>query len=171
MRDVQPSTDEQHLRALSICYYVLSSLSALSGCVLASFAMFGVAIMAGAMGDVPPEVAVFVGLIVVVLELALALLVWTMCALEFLTGRSLASRSRYGLCFVVSCIELMNFPFGTLLAVFTMIVLSRPSVRDLFAGIPAHDPRTAALAAFDDDEQPPPRDANDDGSMREGMPT
>jgi hypothetical protein len=35
-------------------------------------------------------------------------------------------------CFVVAAIECIFMPFGTVLGVFTIIVLSRPSVKALF---------------------------------------
>jgi len=36
-------------------------------------------------------------------------------------------------CFVVACIECLFMPFGTVLGAFTIIVLMRPSVKNLFA--------------------------------------
>lgn len=57
----------------------------------------------------------------------------------FLTGRWLAARKHPTFCFVVSCIQCINMPLGTLLGVFTIIVLNRPSVRALFAAGPVHN--------------------------------
>jgi hypothetical protein len=168
---IETTPDQQHLRTLSICFYVLGSLSALSGCVLMGFAMVGVAVIAGAVNAGPAaEFVAFLGLFLMVLELALALFVWTMCFFEFFTGRSLATHTRYRLCLIIACIELLNIPLGTALAIFTLIVLQRPSVRDLFAGGPD---RKRRLEVFDDAENVPPASAPkgpDDGSMREGVP-
>jgi hypothetical protein len=172
-QSTRTNSDEHHLRTLAVCFYVLGSLSALSGCILMGFALLGVAIMTGGINAGPEEVAVFLGLLLTIVELVLALFVWTMSLLELLTSRSLASHSRYRLCIVIACIELLNFPFGTTLAIFTLIVLQRPSVRDLFAGIPDRARRLEAFPEFGDDEdgQPPsPRKGPDDGTIREGMP-
>ena len=54
-----------------------------------------------------------------------------------LAGRYLARRERYTFCLVVAGVECMFMPFGTVLGVFTIIVLSRPSVKDLFGALPA----------------------------------
>jgi hypothetical protein len=47
-------------------------------------------------------------------------------------GRSLSRRNHYWFAFVVACVECIFVPFGTILRVFTIIVLSRESVKTLF---------------------------------------
>lgn len=166
---IDDNPDLTHLKWLAIGYYILSAMSALTTCVLIGFALVGVAFMLGAI-EAPPEVRILVGLVVVILESALALLVFTMCMLEMLTGRSLASRRRYRLCFIVACIELLNVPVGTALGIFTIIVLQRPSVRDLFLGSDRDDPRLKALESFADEEESATKPASpDDGAIREGV--
>ena len=51
----------------------------------------------------------------------------------FIAGRSLALRKRYSFALVIACIECLFVPFGTILGVFTIIVLSRESVKAFFA--------------------------------------
>jgi hypothetical protein len=41
--------------------------------------------------------------------------------------------SDYTICFVMACGECMFMPFGTVLGVFTILVLNRQSVKGLFA--------------------------------------
>jgi hypothetical protein len=56
----------------------------------------------------------------------------------FITGRSIAHRKHYWFSFVIACIECIFMPFGTVLGVFTIIVLARESVKRLFLGdVPA----------------------------------
>src|SRR6266404_3034516 len=50
-----------------------------------------------------------------------------------IAGRSLAKRTRYWFALVVACIECLFVPFGTILGVFTIVVLSRESVKALFS--------------------------------------
>ena len=50
----------------------------------------------------------------------------------FIAGRSLAKRCHYWFAFVVACLECLFVPFGTILGVFTLIVLSRNSAKELF---------------------------------------
>ena len=51
-----------------------------------------------------------------------------------LAGWWLAKRKHYWFCFVVACLACAFSPLGTVLGVFTIIVLLRPSVKALFEG-------------------------------------
>ena len=57
---------------------------------------------------------------------------WILAFLIFLGGRSLRRRDRYMFCLVVAGISCMLMPFGTALGVFTILVLLRPSVKQIF---------------------------------------
>ncbi len=50
-----------------------------------------------------------------------------------LAGRKLARRRSWTFCLVVASIECLFMPYGTVLGVFTIIVLLRPTVKELFA--------------------------------------
>jgi len=58
---------------------------------------------------------------------------WIFAAFVLATGRFLAKRKHYLFCLVMAGIESIFMPFGTVLAVFTIIVLMRDSVKELFA--------------------------------------
>jgi hypothetical protein len=58
----------------------------------------------------------------------------TMAICILFAGVALAKRKRYMVAFVIGCIECLFMPFGTVLGVFTLIVLSRESVKTLFDG-------------------------------------
>jgi hypothetical protein len=122
------------------------------------FALVGVAVMAGIVEGLDREAALFLGGVLTVFEGAIGLFVWTMSVLEFTTARSLATRKHYTFCFIMACVELINIPFGTTLAIFTIVVLSRPTVRAMFEGRTHADSRLAALDDFDEekDEGPMP---------------
>jgi hypothetical protein len=83
-------------------------------------------------GDSPPPVEV--GWVLVGLGLFFALLGFAFAVLLILAGRALGRRRRYQFVFVMACVECMFMPFGTVLGVFTLIVLSRESARKLFEG-------------------------------------
>jgi len=57
---------------------------------------------------------------------------WTMAALLFVAGRRLAAYRSWTFCLVVAALSCMFSPFGTILGVFTIFVLCRQSVRELF---------------------------------------
>ena len=49
-----------------------------------------------------------------------------------IAGRQLAHNRRYIYCLAIAGIECIFIPFGTVLGVFTIIVLMRPTVKELF---------------------------------------
>jgi hypothetical protein len=53
----------------------------------------------------------------------------TMAVLDVMAARSLSTRQRRTFCMVIAALNCMNAPLGTLLGVFTFIVLGRDSVR------------------------------------------
>jgi hypothetical protein len=57
---------------------------------------------------------------------------WTLAVCMIIAGRFLAKRTHYMYCLVVAAISCIFFPFGTVLGVFTIIVLLRSSVKALF---------------------------------------
>ena len=75
----------------------------------------------------------FVGLLLVMLGGFLILFGWTFAVLSLITGGWIARRKHYTFCFVIACVECMFMPFGTVLGVFTILVLNRQSVKELFA--------------------------------------
>jgi hypothetical protein len=56
----------------------------------------------------------------------------TMAICILIAGRCLSRRKAYSFALVVACIECLFIPFGTILGVFTIVALSRESVRTLF---------------------------------------
>ena len=56
------------------------------------------------------------------------LLAWAFAGCLFLSGRWLAARRNWTFCFVVACLSCMNVPLGTILGVFTILVLQRPGM-------------------------------------------
>jgi hypothetical protein len=57
---------------------------------------------------------------------------WALGFAMIYAGRCLKKRERYTFCLVVAAISCLNMPVGTALGVFTIIVLMRPSVKELF---------------------------------------
>ena len=126
--------DLEHLRLLSVFHYVLAVLAGLCSLFPLLYLGFGLAILTGHFpdghsGDAMPG---FMGWFMVLFGAA-----WLVCGLAFaiclwLSGRYLAQHRRYVFCLVMAAISCMFTPFGTVLGVFTIIVLMRPSVRELF---------------------------------------
>jgi hypothetical protein len=132
--------DLEHLKILSILFYVLAGLCLFPVLFGILYMVMGVSFGAIMMssdiphkaGDPPPEIfgAFFVvfGAIFSVVFLAFGIL-----ALK--AGRNLAKKQGYTFAFVTACIVCLWMPLGTILGVFTIIVLMRDSVKQLFDGV------------------------------------
>lgn len=134
----QVNQDAEHLRILSICHYVLAGLCVfplLYGLFYVLMGVFfGVAI-ANAPNQPPdgPPPALFGGIFVFV-GLIISAFALTFGILLLKAGRNLSSHRSYTFCFVIACIACLFMPFGTILGVFTIVVLVRDSVKALFNG-------------------------------------
>jgi ABC-type transport system involved in multi-copper enzyme maturation permease subunit len=123
--------DEEHLRMLSILHYVWGGLIGFFSVFGLLYAIFGVtAMMFAARGHNGPPV--LVGAMFLLFGLLFVLICGTISALTIWVGRNLSQRKRYTLCFVMACISCASFPLGTALGVFTLVVLLRPSVKQMF---------------------------------------
>jgi hypothetical protein len=120
--------DEQYLKLLSIFHYVIGGLTACFACIPLIHFCIGVAMLTGAIDDAPA----FIGLMFVVMATIAIVLGWTLAVCQIIAGSRLARRKRYMFCLVIAAISCMLMPFGTVLGVFTIIVLMRPSVKELF---------------------------------------
>jgi hypothetical protein len=129
--------DTEHLRLLAIFHYVAAGFAAFFSLFPLLYATIGgIFVFVSRHGtpkpgeELPPE---FVGWIVVGLGLVLFLLGIAMAICILIAGRCLSARKGYTFALVVACIECLFIPFGTILGVFTIVALSRESVRTLFS--------------------------------------
>src|SRR5919197_5771616 len=129
--------DKEHLQLLAIFHYVVAGLAALFSFFPLLYTTVGaVFIFAARHGtakpgeELPPE---FLGWIFAVIGLVLFLIGLAMAICILIAGRSLAGCKNYSFALVMACIEFIFIPFGTILGVFTIVVLSRESVRGLFS--------------------------------------
>ena len=124
--------DQSHLNTLSVCYYILSGLTALYGCIPIIHLILGIVFVTQAprMGHGGPPVAI--GWIFIGVGLMIILFAWTMAAMLFTTARYIKQRRGYTFCFVIACIACLQMPMGTVLGIFTIVVLQRPGVRAQF---------------------------------------
>jgi hypothetical protein len=128
--------DEEHLRLLSIFHYVCAGLAAFFACipglyvVLGLFLLFAPASLVESANDQPPA---FVGLFLIMFGGLIMLFGWAFAACIAYAGRCLSKRRGYTFCLVVAGIACLFMPFGTILGIFTIIVLVRPTIKPLFA--------------------------------------
>lgn len=136
--------DIEHLKLLSIFWYVIAGLQALAGCFSIVYIAMGTVFLTAPAAvssattrpgqttqpQAPPELlgGMFIGIGGCILIFALGL-----AALAFFTGRSLAQHRRRTFCMIMGGLICLSIPIGTVLGVFTLMVLARPSVALLFA--------------------------------------
>jgi len=136
MTEPAPSQDLEHLRLLSVFHYVVAGITALFFCFPLIHVALGIMMAAGAMdgaghgsGSVPPRAF---GVIFAALGCAVVAAGWTLAGLMVAAGRCLARRRRHLFCMIVAGLTCMMMPFGTVLGVFTLVVLLKPQVKALF---------------------------------------
>jgi hypothetical protein len=136
--EVQNIIDQEHLKILSIAYLV-------SGATNAFFSLFGLlyAFMGVFMGSMmsaipnrpgqapPPE---FIGWFFGLFGLGFFVLMMTFGILKFVASRRLKQHRSRIFCMIVAGLSCVEIPYGTLLGIFTFMVLSRPSIMQRFSG-------------------------------------
>ncbi len=135
----QQNTDAEHLKLLSIFHYVVAGIAAFFACFPIIHLVLGLfmVIAPERFGPSPNSPPAFMGWFFVAFGTFFILAGWTFAVFVLITGRFTARRKHYTFCFVVACIECIFLPFGTVLGVFTILVLSRPSVKQLFVPRPS----------------------------------
>lgn len=132
--------DQEQLKLLSIFHYIVGGIIVLFSCFPVLHVIFGIVMILapGKMqsnGSPPPAV---LGWMFALVGGAFMLVGWGIGGCVIAAGRFLAGHRRYMFCLVVAGIECLFMPFGTVLGVFTIIVLMRESVKSLFgAGSPS----------------------------------
>lgn len=126
--------DQEHLRLLAIFHFVCAGLVALCACIPIIHLALGVMMLFapeifGPGRDQPPRV---IGLLFVLIAGLFIVLGWMLAGLLAWAGRCLLRHKAYTFCLVMAAIACLFMPFGTILGVFTIIVLIRPTVKALF---------------------------------------
>ncbi len=131
--------DLEHLRLLSIFHYIAGGIMAFFASIPLIHVALGIFLMLAPhlfpshspnhSENLPPA---FFGLFFVIFGGLIVLCGWTLAALTILAGRNLARHTRPTFCLVVAGLICIWIPFGTVLGVFTIIVLNRTTVKSLF---------------------------------------
>jgi hypothetical protein len=129
--------DIQHLNILSIFHYVVAGISALFSLFPIIHLTMGISMLAG--GFFPPEAETgapfpfwMFGLMFTLIPAAIIFFGLAFSAFIAAAGYFLAKRKNHTFCLVMAGVSCIFMPFGTVLGVFSIIVLSRPSVKEMF---------------------------------------
>ena len=124
--------EEQHLQLLAIFHYVVGGLTAFFACFPLIHLTIGLAMVFGGFPGNQPPPPQFVGWLFIILGGGFFIVGQTLAICIIIAGRFLARRKHYLFVFVVACCECLFMPFGTILGVFTIILLSRESAKSAF---------------------------------------
>ncbi len=128
--------DLEHLKILSMCYYISAGITALFSCFPLIHLTMGILMVSGAFpndgkGGPPPA---FIGWFFIIFAAVFILGGWAIAVASFFAGKFIKQKRNYIFCLIVAGINCLFFPIGMVLGVFTFIVLLRESVRAIFDG-------------------------------------
>jgi hypothetical protein len=126
--------DEQHLKLLATFHYIVGGLIALFSCFPVIHLVLGIVMIVApekmdSSGQPPPAL---IGWIFALIGGSIIVIGWMLAGCVVAAGRCLAKRRHYMFCLVMAGIQCIYMPFGTVLGVFTIIVLMRNSVKEAF---------------------------------------
>ena len=125
--------DEHHLKLLSVFHYVVGGIAFLFALIPTIHLTIGTLMVSGEMGKAGEEVPLqLIGTVLIVIALLwmVSAAVYGICMI--LSGRALAGQRRYMFSLVMAAISCAFIPFGTVLGVFTILVLMKDDVRALY---------------------------------------
>jgi hypothetical protein len=128
--------DLEQLKLLSLFHYIVAGITALFGFFPIGHLIIGIGMLTGKIpmgnnnNDAIP-LAIF-GVLFSGVAIVMMAGIWILAGCMFMVGRRLKAHRNRTFCTIVAAFECMIMPFGTVLGIFTLIVLQRPSVRELF---------------------------------------
>jgi hypothetical protein len=132
------TNDDDQLRLLSIFHYIVGGLAGFSALMPAVYLLFGLFFIFSpgkfANAGAPPPA--FIGWILIILGAIFITLGLLVAGLIVTAGRFLSRRKHHLFCLVTAGVECAFMPFGTVLGVFTIVVLMRESVKQMFTAKP-----------------------------------
>jgi len=126
---------EEHLRLLSIFHYIFGALMGLFSLFPILHVLIGLSIInhpEETGGQTPFEPALFGWIFFIGGALAICFGL-TLAMLALYAGRCLATRRRLLYCTVIAGLMCIFMPIGTILGIFTLVNLTKPEVKELFA--------------------------------------
>jgi hypothetical protein len=122
-----------HLKLLSVFHYIVAGLAALFSLFPTIHLAVGIAMVSGVMKDAKdPFPLALMGWLFIIFASCFILCGLTFATCLFMAGRYLQNRKRYTFCLVMAGIACMFMPFGTVLGVFTIVVLLKEDVKEMF---------------------------------------
>lgn len=122
---------EKNLDLLGTLHYVMGAVTALLACIPIIHFTIGIMMLSPGFGGGDPAPRI-IAILFIVLSAIIILAGWVFAILIILTGRRLKERRAYNFCLIISFLECLIMPLGTVLGIFTIITLSKEPVKELF---------------------------------------
>ena len=128
--------DLENLRLLTIAHYIVGAYTILAGSLPLLHVCLGLILLLHpgfrlAGGEQFADSRLF-GIAFIVIGGGIVAVGWTLGTLTVCAGRCITRRRRHTLCVVVACLNCLHIPIGIILGIFSLIVLTRSSVKELF---------------------------------------
>jgi hypothetical protein len=131
----QSKLDEEHLRLLTAYHYVAGGIMATFSLVFIFYIFMGTMMPGLSMpqdAKMPHGFDRFMTYYFVVIGVVGLVFGWGLATLTIYSGKCISQRKKYTLALIVSGLNCLWIPIGTILGVSSFIVLCRPSVKALF---------------------------------------
>lgn len=129
--------DLAHLDTIGILYYVLAGITAVFALFPVIHLIVGIGMLAlPAQPGQPGQEAALVGWLFIGVAVSLIGFGMTLAVLFLMVARRLRQRRGYMFCVVASAVSCLSMPFGTVLGVFSLIVLTKAPIKALFESAP-----------------------------------
>lgn len=131
-------TENNHLNILSTFHYVFAGISGLSACFPIFHLIMGLSMLFGNyfpddLGAEMPFPFEMFGLMFTIIPAAIIFIGWVFAIALAISGYFLSQRRHYLFCLIMAGISCVFMPFGTILGVFTIVVLMKEDVKELFS--------------------------------------
>lgn len=135
----QAIVDDENLKMLSVFYWVLGGMDALFslyGWIYVAYGVFFLMLPFDVKDAPAEEFPAFIGWFMLAMGAAVVIGFCVLATLKILAGIWIKRRKHRTALLVISGLSCFSIPFGTVVGVFSFLVLFRPSVAALF-GVPA----------------------------------
>ncbi len=127
------SPDLSHLKTLAICHWVWGGLTILGSSVFIIHIVMGIMMLSGAFGgkgsQAPPEI---IGWAFIGIGSCLVIGGWALGIATICSGFYLNKQKKKFFSMVVAGINCALMPIGTVLGIFTFLVLSKPTMKEIY---------------------------------------
>lgn len=129
--------DQDQIKILAIFHFVVAAIGGLFACFPILHLLMGISMLVGdffpggAPSNMPFPFGLF-GLMFTLIPAGMIFFGWLFAIALAVSGYFLLRKQGYLYCLVMAGVSCVFTPFGTVLGIFTIVVLMRPSVKELF---------------------------------------